>query len=166
MGRVLISIQSSYLLKFFQLISEFLCKAKIMPWKWNGWTWLLINLESYEYDSYPAVPYIMRKKYLHASQIRQSTLFQLGPSATSTHHVHWNSGCPFERHLHDDVIKWKHFPRYWPFVRGIHRSPVNSSHKGQWRGALMFSFICTRINGWVKQWRGWWDATVPIMTSP
>ena len=23
----------------------------------------------------------------------------------------------------DDVIKWKHFPRYWPFVRGIHRSP-------------------------------------------
>ena len=26
---------------------------------------------------------------------------------------------------HDDVIKWKHFPRYWPFVRGIHRSPRN-----------------------------------------
>ena len=23
---------------------------------------------------------------------------------------------------HDDVIKWKHFPRTWPFVRGIHRS--------------------------------------------
>ena len=22
---------------------------------------------------------------------------------------------------HDDVIKWKHFPRYWPFVKGIHR---------------------------------------------
>ena len=22
---------------------------------------------------------------------------------------------------HDDVIKWKHFPRYWPFARGIHR---------------------------------------------
>ena len=29
---------------------------------------------------------------------------------------------------HDDVIKWKHFPRYWPFVRGIPRSPVNSPH--------------------------------------
>ena len=26
---------------------------------------------------------------------------------------------------HDDVIKWKHFPCYWHFVRGIHRSPVN-----------------------------------------
>ena len=42
---------------------------------------------------------------------------------------------------HDDVTKWKHFPRYWPFVRGIHRSPVNSPHIGQWRGAFMFSLI-------------------------
>ena len=52
--------------------------------------------------------------------------------------------------LHDDVIKWKHLPRYWPFVRGIHRSPVNSPHKGQLRGALMFTLICARINGWVN----------------
>ena len=52
--------------------------------------------------------------------------------------------------MHDDVIKWKHFPRYWPFVRGIHRWPVNSPHKGQWRGALMYSLICTWINGWVN----------------
>ena len=51
---------------------------------------------------------------------------------------------------HDDVIKWKHFPRYWPFVRGIHWSPVNSPHKGQWRGALMLSLICVWINGWVN----------------
>ena len=47
-------------------------------------------------------------------------------------------------------MKWKHFPRNWPFVRGIHRSPVNSPHKGQWRGALMFSLICIWINGWVN----------------
>ena len=46
--------------------------------------------------------------------------------------------------------KWKHFPRYWPFVRGIHRSPVNSPHKCQWLGALMFSFICAWINCWVN----------------
>ena len=51
---------------------------------------------------------------------------------------------------HDDVIKCKHFPRYWPFVRGIHRSPVNSPHKGQWRGALMLTLICARINAWVN----------------
>ena len=51
---------------------------------------------------------------------------------------------------HDDVIKWKYFPRYWPIVLGFHRSPVNSPHKGHWRGALMFSLICTRINVWVQ----------------
>ena len=51
---------------------------------------------------------------------------------------------------HDGVIKWKHFPRYWSFVRGIHRSLVNSPHKGQWRGAFMFSLICAWINGWVN----------------
>ena len=51
---------------------------------------------------------------------------------------------------HGDVIKWKHFPRYWPFVRRIHRSPVNSPHKSQWRRALMFSLICARIKAWVN----------------
>ena len=68
--------------------------------------------------------------------------------------------------FHDDVIKWKHFRRYWPFVRGIHRSPVNSPHKGQWRGALMFSLICTQINGNngdtgdLRHHRAHYDATV------
>ena len=36
------------------------------------------------------------------------------------------------------------------FVRGIHQSPVNSPHKGQWRGALMFSLICAWTDGWVN----------------
>ena len=53
------------------------------------------------------------------------------------------------RVVHDYVIKWKYFPHYWPFVRVIHRSPVNSPHKGQWR-ALTFSLICAWINGWVN----------------
>ena len=51
---------------------------------------------------------------------------------------------------HDDVNKWKHFPRNRPFVRGIHQPPVNSQHKGQWRGALMFTLICVWINGCVN----------------
>ena len=61
--------------------------------------------------------------------------------------THHNSHSEASEVKHDDVIKWK---RYWPFVQGIHWSPVNSSHKGQWRGALMFSLICVWINGWVK----------------
>ena len=65
---------------------------------------------------------------------------------------------------HDDVIK--HFPR--PFVCWIHRSPVNSPHKGQWRGALMSSLICVWTNGWIsnrdagdlRSRRARYDATV------
>ena len=58
--------------------------------------------------------------------------------------------CRHQMKTHDDVIKWKFFPRYWPFVRGIHRSPVNSPHKGQWCGALLFSLICAWINAWAN----------------
>ena len=56
-------------------------------------------------------------------------------------------------------MKWKHFPRYWPFVPGILRSPGNSPHKGQWLGALIFSLICVWINGLSKQPWGWWFET-------
>ena len=74
---------------------------------------------------------------------------------------------------HDDVIKWKHFPRNWPFVRGIHRSPVNSLHKGQWRGALIFTLICVWINNWVnngeagdlRRYRIHYDVTVMYLSS-
>ena len=61
--------------------------------------------------------------------------------------------------IHDDVIKWKHFPRYWPFVRGIHRSSVNYPHKGQWHGALLFSLICALHKRLSKQSWGWWFET-------
>ena len=72
--------------------------------------------------------------------------------------------------IHDDVIKWKHFPHYWPFVQGIQGSPVNSPHKGQWRGALMFSLICVWINGWgnnreagdLRRYHAHYDVTVML----
>ena len=74
---------------------------------------------------------------------------------------------------HDDDIKWKHFPRYWPFVRGIHRSPVKSPHKGLWRRALIFSLICVWINGWVnnreagdlRRYRAHYDVIVMLLTE-
>ena len=54
---------------------------------------------------------------------------------------------------HDNVIKWKRFPRYWPFVRGIHRLPVNSPRKD-----LSFDL---RLNKWLsKQSWGWWFETL------
>ena len=42
------------------------------------------------------------------------------------------------------------------FVRGIHQQPVNSPHKGQRRGALMFFFICALNKQLSKQSWGWW----------
>ena len=53
--------------------------------------------------------------------------------------------------IHDDTIKWKHFPHNWPFVWGIERSQENSPQKGQWCGTLMFSLICAWINGGVNK---------------
>ena len=67
---------------------------------------------------------------------------------------------------HNDIIKWKYFPRYWPFVRRIHRLPY--PHEDQWRGALMFYLICVWTNGRsnnpdsgdLKRNRAPYDATV------
>ena len=50
--------------------------------------------------------------------------------------------------------------------------PVNSPHKGQWRGALMFSLICAWINRWVnnreagdlRRYRAHYDVVVMIYT--
>ena len=71
------------------------------------------------------------------------------------------------------IDRWKHFPRHWPFVRGIHRSPVNFPHKGQWRGALMFSLICAWINDWVnnrkagdlRRYRAHYDVSVMLICT-
>ena len=86
---------------------------------------------------------------------------------TSTN-VDSSMGCCQVSIWHDDLIKWKHFPRYWPFVR--QSSPVTGEFptKGQWRGALMFSLICVWINGWLnngeagdlRRYRAHYDVTV------
>ena len=56
-------------------------------------------------------------------------------------HIKWTSN-----HMpsHDDVIQWKHFPHYWPFVRGIHRSPVNSHTKAS--DAELWFFFDQRLS--------------------
>ena len=49
-----------------------------------------------------------------------------------TLYMYIDSCCAGTVYTHDDIIKWIHFPRYWPFVRGIHWWLVNFPHKGQW----------------------------------
>ena len=52
---------------------------------------------------------------------------------------------------HDDVIKWKHFPRYWSFVREFTGHWWLTSTKASDAELLFIYFlICAEINGWVK----------------
>ena len=53
---------------------------------------------------------------------------------------------------YDHVIKWKHLPRSWPFVRGIHRSPVNSHAKAS--DAQHWSFLWSAHEHWVNKLDG------------
>ena len=61
---------------------------------------------------------------------------------------------------HDDVIKWKHFPRNWPFVRGKFTVPrwvprTKASEAGLW------CFFDIRLNKRLcKQSWGWWFETL------
>ena len=110
--------------------------------KWYMLPYLVVPLIS------ARVPQISTRVSAHCQAILLHPLSSVGWNYLSIpKHQRCNRRC---LGIHDDVIKWKHFPRYWPFVRGIHRLPVNSPHKGQWQGALMFSLICAWINGWVN----------------
>ena len=47
---------------------------------------------------------------------------------------------------HDEVIIWKRFPCYWPFVRGIHRPPVTR--------IFIFTYLLDWISGSTNGWVG------------
>ena len=68
----------------------------------------------------------------------------------ATHPLHKST--PF----HDDVIKWKHFPRYLPFVRGIHRWRWIPRTKAI--NAELWCFLCLNKRLSWQSW-GWWFET-------
>ena len=56
--------------------------------------------------------------------------------------------------IHDDVIKGKHFPRYWPFLWGVHPPPMNSPQKGQWPARWSYDvFFDLCLNKWLSKQR-------------
>ena len=59
--------------------------------------------------------------------------------------------------FHDDVIKWKHFPHYWPFVRGIHRSPVNSHTKASDAELWCFFYLHLKKPLSKQSWGRWFE---------
>ena len=77
------------------------------------------------------------------------------------------------RGTHYDVIEWKIFLRYWPFVQVIHQSPVNFRHKGLWRRVLMFLWSAleqavnkqSRRRGFETQSRSLWRHCYTLVLS-
>ena len=61
------------------------------------------------------------------------------------------------------VIWWRHqmetFSELMALCAGIHRSAVNSPHKGQWCGVLVFSFIYALSKRLRKRSWDWWFET-------
>ena len=55
--------------------------------------------------------------------------------------------CKIRGIYHDDVIKWKHFPRYWPFVR---ESTVGFPSQRPVTRGIDISLICAWANAWVN----------------
>ena len=80
---------------------------------------------------------VFRVRYL---LLMQSLLIYRYVMKTCAKHKYWQI-----------IMTWSNgnIFRVTDILCGIHRSPMNSYHKGQWRSALMFSFICAWINGWV-----------------
>ena len=56
----------------------------------------------------------------------------------------WQMDIPRHPTHHDDVTTWKRSLRYWPFVRGIHRSPVCCPHKRPIIRAFSVSFVVSQ----------------------
>ena len=103
-----------------------------------------------------------KPKVINSSSCRPAVCFNewlwIGPSCGFTgffiiRRSRWN-GCE---------SWWRHemetFSALLVLCAGIHRSPVNSPHKDQWRRALMFSLICALNKHLSKQSRGWWFET-------
>ena len=67
----------------------------------------------------------------------------------------------------NEVIKWKHFPRYWPFVRGIHKGNpwVTGEVPSQRPVTPALCFLWFAPGRLSQQWRRRWDAITLIMTS-
>ena len=139
------------------------CVKPIIREIWRDIVWTLQNPEGRfnRWDSSESNPFRSLPTTLTSNETGHSTCskqmheqftFTMPTQGVLIGHM-WDS-IRIEVEFHDDVIKWKHFPRYWPFVRGIHRWPVTSPHKGQWRGALIFSLICALSKQW---WGGWFE---------
>ena len=128
--------------------------------RWSACSWS--SLDHFVADEFPRRKCLSQTSPLGCREPQQNILF-IAYCLLSNLHLMYNNvettkTCPVTcTHRFGALCSWwRHqmetFPRYWPCVREIHRSPANSPHKGQWRGALIFSLIYEWTNVWVNNW--------------
>ena len=52
---------------------------------------------------------------------------------------------------HDMIMTWQWFPHYWPYVRGIHGSLLDSADKGPVTVTLIFPLLLAWISCWTNR---------------
>ena len=119
-------------------------------------TWITIQTSKQSVGGMPRLPFDTEFPHLVSTTLFDFHAWEI--KMTSSNGTNFRVTCPL----------CGEFTGPGEFLAG----PVNSSHKGQWLGALMFSLICTRINGWVnnreagdlKRQRAHYDIMVMIIT--
>ena len=148
-------------------------------WHKEPGPWFNINMSSYQYrKSHCGDKTILPPSYLHngiSYTGKTTSLYWIKAQVISSHGINlvlMEHSIPnakgvniFQGYFslslgnHDDVIKWKHFPCYWPFVRGIHRSLVNSPAQRPVTRSFDVFFDLHLNKRLSKQWWGWWFET-------
>ena len=113
--------------------------------------WFVINdteLNKKIMKSFPKCMFSFKEKHLNSSWEEQL----VGQGV-----IIWIKNTAVLFVIHDDVIKWKHFPRYWPFVRGI-PGEFPAQRPVMQRFDVFFDLrLNKRLN---KQSLGWWFETL------
>ena len=125
------------------------CPSRSIVWSWNIWgIWSLLE---------------------HNKDNRTQTKFL-------EYTLWYKNILTLKRVLNEHLTWWRRqmetFSALLALCAGNSPVPVNSPHKGQWRGALMLSLICAWIHNWVnnreagdlRRHRGHYDVTLMILS--
>ena len=111
----------------------------------------LLGMSSYK-DPNPGYD----RLYVIVPSTCRSNRFLLRLGLVSVKHNEENGNTCDQSHISiyaiEHITRWRHQMETFSTLLAIcaGNSPVNSPHKAQWRGALMFSLICVWINGWAN----------------
>ena len=116
---------------WFTFCRILLCRFSNTIWVYLSYTGTMVRSAIYWIYQCTVHPWINFTRFISFVPFWWS-LDQFYPNPWGSFHRHWGNHITAIRPVaqpcrmwwsnHDDVIKWKHFPRNWLFVRGIHRS--------------------------------------------